>query len=399
MNCSLIKHPQGYEISSCNVLFSVSTGFSGAPYAIRHYQNAYGSRWGHRIICVLEFLPVIGFLVALIERIVVYLSKRKTSFSLEEDIKKMLKNTNKAITEHAKKDSAYTKTKETFSNLFEKKETETLDLSFSSAEAQGPRPTMEDAFVISFPQNNNNPSLVAIFDGHGGEKVSKFASKKFSKNFLSILKKSNENVYEAFELFCQKTQQKIAKNSSWNQCGSTAVMSYIDPKTHLIYTATLGDSEANIYRNGKSLPLSCVRDWSHPKEAMRVAIAHNKPAIATEWPKTPEKAKYRRSHINYGVNVSRAFGDIDQSVINGCPVVSHKPKITVSKLEKGDVVIWACDGLKDFATEGEIAKIINKPSHLFQKVFSNSLAKQLVDFAVNEKESQDNVSVIAAKIA
>jgi len=55
---------------------SVLTGFSGAPFAKRHWQlsNQF-NYFGHRVIACLEYLPVLGALVALIEKVVVAIFK------------------------------------------------------------------------------------------------------------------------------------------------------------------------------------------------------------------------------------------------------------------------------------------------------------------------------------
>ncbi|NGX47559.1 MAG: hypothetical protein K1000chlam3_00938, partial [Chlamydiae bacterium] len=70
MNYSLIDHNRGYQITSKDALFSMLTAFSGAPYAVRHHQLAKmenAPRWGHRLICLAEFVPILGLLVALVE--------------------------------------------------------------------------------------------------------------------------------------------------------------------------------------------------------------------------------------------------------------------------------------------------------------------------------------------
>ena len=62
----LLNHPKQYSISCKDMGVSVLTGFSGAPFAKRHWQlsNQF-NYFGHRVIACLEYLPVLGALVAL----------------------------------------------------------------------------------------------------------------------------------------------------------------------------------------------------------------------------------------------------------------------------------------------------------------------------------------------
>lgn len=74
MDYSLNIHPKYYSLSARDVGISFVTGFSGVPYALRHLECARRFRsqaLGHRLIAGLEMLPVIGGLVALIERVAI----------------------------------------------------------------------------------------------------------------------------------------------------------------------------------------------------------------------------------------------------------------------------------------------------------------------------------------
>jgi hypothetical protein len=91
---SLRMHTRGYQVSSLDYLQALTTGFSGAPYARRHFELGFQSSqhriWHYMIGCV-ETLPFfVGGLAALIERIAV---------CVHEKIKKSHKSTlpNKSI--------------------------------------------------------------------------------------------------------------------------------------------------------------------------------------------------------------------------------------------------------------------------------------------------------------
>ncbi len=83
------------------------------------------------------------------------------------------------------------------------------------------------------------------------------------------------------------------------------------------------------------------------------------------------------------LNVARALGDVSFAGTKEAPGVI---------LEAGDILILACDGLKDYVSEYEIIEQIAKSKP------SINLAKTLVDYAINKKESKDNVSVLILSI-
>jgi serine/threonine protein phosphatase PrpC len=172
------------------------------------------------------------------------------------------------------------------------------------------------------------------------------------------------------------------------------VVCYVDKKTHHIYTATLGDSEANIYRKFddklKSIPLSCIRDWSSKKDAHRASIALGRPQIAINWPKISNPKYLRFPYPFFGINVSRSIGDVLLSGSPEKPGVIHKPKITRIQVKSGDLLILACDGLKDYVSDNEIVSILKNPPP--------NPAKHLVNYAIDEGNSLDNVTVLAIAI-
>lgn len=209
------------------------------------------------------------------------------------------------------------------------------------------------------------------------------------KPMTDELKKSQGNVHQAFEASLNNIQKEIIDLNL--KSGSTAVICFINKKSNLGYTSTLGDSEANIYRKIegqlKSIPLSCVRDWGSKKDAARAAKALGDPTIATSWPKHFDP-KYLRfpstsSPIEGAVlmlNVARALGDVSFAGTKEAPGVIQMPKITVFQLETGDTLILACDGLKDYVSENEIIDQISKSKP------SINLAQSLVDYAINQKK-------------
>ncbi len=317
--------------------------------------------------------------------------------SIDSWLSKLLKNSYKAICEHrirANDDkiaqAAYMTWTEVKASIAapDTQMSSPLSLKYTNCELKGQRKTMEDAhFNISIAEGQ----LAGVFDGHGGSCVATYASLLFPVKFSQVLKETKRNVRQAFTTTLQLIHSSVSKRAEWNRIGSTAVVCFIDKHTNLIYTATLGDSEANIYRYTqgtlKSIPLSCVRDWSSAKDAKRAADCIGKPEIAKEWPLAKNSKHLRYPKSSSGINVSRAIGDVSSN-IHKTPGIIQKPKITVHRLLPGDTLVVACDGLKDYVKENEIVALLAKGN-------DTNVAKKLANYAINNGRSTDNVTVLA----
>jgi serine/threonine protein phosphatase PrpC len=320
-------------------------------------------------------------------------------------MQKMWNNAKKAIEEHTQRATpGYAVLNDalpSLEKLANQRALEPLRLTHVSADAQGVRHSMEDAH---FFKEIEQGALTGVFDGHGGAEVAKAANELFQRDFSTILQNCEGNVHQAFEQLIQQIQAKVASDDVLRWMGSTAVVCFIDKQTQRIYTATLGDSEANLYRKIdnqlQSIPLSCVRDWSSQKDADRAAVALNDPDIAEIWPQIPNPKMLRFPNPFYGVNVSRSFGDLkwnERRPQNSPPAekdkpgVFYKPKITVNQLQPGDLLVLACDGLKDYVPEEEICAQI-------QAAGDQNVAERLVDYALNVRLSRDNVTVLAVAV-
>ena len=214
----------------------------------------------------------------------------------------------------------------------------------------------------------------------------------------SRFEETGHDVRLTFTSLINEIHAEVFKDTTLDRMGSTLVLCFIDPKAHLVYTATLGDSEAHIYRKVEgqyvSIPLSCVRDWSSPKDAQRAAQALEDPSIATRWP-VAKDPKILRVGL---VNVSRGFGD--KHMIRNDIGLSQKPKITVQEMLPDDILVLACDGLRDRKNiqlekdvENGIIQIVeNNPKNM------ENLADQLIKYALDpENPTFDNVSIVTIK--
>lgn len=315
----------------------------------------------------------------------------------EKTITKMFKNMCKAAKEHLDKAkneevdayAPYLLAVPPLDAIRKRLPVEKMVFKISHAHDQGTRAKMEDA---SFFLDSEGSFLAGVFDGHGGKKVAEFTCLEFQARFSQTLIESEGIVHRAFEKLFYDIQQSIGEYPKWRGKGTTAVFSYVDKATNFIYTATLGDSEAKIYRkirgDLKSIPLSVVRDWGCEKEATRAAIGLGNPNLFDVF---IEEKDSKNNRVNR-LNVSRALGDTARTGTKEKPLVIHKPKITINILQPGDTVLWACDGLWDKVHENEIVDQLNHEDP------NLSTAKALVDYSVKIKKGNDNVSIVALQI-
>lgn len=429
---------------------------------------------GHRIIAVFEAIPLIGGIAALLERIATFAydffsqealaTPHGNEFDCQDDnlisipyslihenefgsetssqnsdvssiheneqepeiepnqiltppqheMDKLIKNATKAITEHreASPRDLYVTIEElpflTNANI-SPQNNRPLTFQITTSQNQASRPYQEDCWCH---HTTAHGTLVGVFDGHGGGDVAQYATTRIMDIFFQFLEENQGSIRNTFHKAIDQIQKEVIENPKWDTQGTTAVISFLDPKTHFIYTATVGDSEANIYRKAvegedlKSIPLSCVRAWNHEREATRAAnIRFNtcnestaRTAFIQRFTTSPESSKTLRFPLTWGINMSRAIGDQDCNTflfsdtpdLTIPPAISHKPKITVQKMIPGDILILASDGLKDYVTELEIINILSNVDQ------EETLAHQLV--SKTKQKHDDNVTVLAIQI-
>ncbi|CAG2112118.1 unnamed protein product [Medioppia subpectinata] len=186
-------------------------------------------------------------------------------------------------------------------------------VSYGASSVQGWRSTQEDAHIC-LPSFDKNGSLWAVFDGHNGAEVAVFASKRFPKLLKENKNYKNRNYETALkETFMalddllmnpQSIRELVAIRQSYSKVpitkstapgiasGCTATVVLV--KDGFLYCANCGDSRSILSRNGKAYPLSADHKPDDDNEKRRIETAGG---------------EVTSGRINYGINVSRAFGD------------------------------------------------------------------------------------------
>ena len=268
-------------------------------------------------------------------------------------------------------------------NISDKKHSKTAPSGFVAGAyaEQGLRPEMEDEHFYGY---THDIFQAAIYDGHGGKKVSQFliapmtALHDLIYKKISAKKPVKEALMQAYAEIDNKLLKALPKNA---KDGATAVNAvFLDDK---LYVANIGDAEAIVIgEDGK------VENMTYAHKAYD----------------TDEKKRIEDlgGHVFFdrlfgSLAVSRAFGDFSYKTPNAkFDFVSSKPFIKSIMLNPTmNYVVLACDGLWDVMTHDEVAKLVMQKVQ--ERKNPQQLAKLLVDTAL-AKGSTDNVSVIVIKI-
>ena len=217
--------------------------------------------------------------------------------------------------------------------------------------------------------NLGSIGIFAIADGMGGHKKGEIASKLAVDNIISFFKDNliqNSNIkIDYIDDIIKQAYNNVNliiydKSISDNTCegmGTTLTTAIIYKDS--LYVANVGDSRCYLLKENNFIQVTT--DHSIVQELIEAKII------------TEEEAKDhpRRNHI------TRAIGT-DELVI----VDIFKHKINV-----GDKILLATDGLVGFVDDKIIKDIINKSDDI------SRLTQNLIDIA-NDKSGKDNVSVI-----
>ena len=254
---------------------------------------------------------------------------------------------------------------------------------------QGPRDYMEDTYVVS---KYDDMTLYGVFDGHGGDYVSKLLPKLMSERLMKGLPPSIR--YQTPKLknhiikTCLEIDQSLSKNQEAMEAGSTASMVlHIPPLAYLI---NIGDSRSLLARkkpNG-SLVVQCKTTDHKPdlvKEHQRIVQCGGRVTRETD----------DDARVDGVLAMSRAFGDHELKYNNSetsFGPVSSQPDISVVKLEPDSkyVAVLASDGLWDVVDNDKALKYV-------QHFGFDQAATPLTRYAL-ENDSMDNVTTLVAAI-
>jgi serine/threonine protein phosphatase PrpC len=263
-------------------------------------------------------------------------------------------------------------------------------------EAQGRRPAMEDAHVLEVHGEGDTIEVLgAIFDGHLGDQVAKYAAGRF----LDIFHETPHD--DPIEQSLSHALEQIHRESALLQgnAGACAVVFHVDKDK--IVTANLGDAEAVYvpdYRGEPAELENWVPRWSqlhtlttahrldNPDEILRVY--HTGAVIRKPYFHTPQ---------GNGLMPTRSLGD---SYLDNWGM-SHVPDVGFlsgarrddKSLYKPGFLVAACDGFWDVVKADDLQDLIRHEEPNAQRV-----AERLFKEALHVRATTDNLTVIVVRI-
>jgi serine/threonine protein phosphatase PrpC len=254
----------------------------------------------------------------------------------------------------------------------------------------GKRPSNEDQHDIILNIDNSNSTkkqlnFFAVYDGHGGKKVSRYLKNNLSQYFTGKnieYNPTHTNYKKYIERVFDHIQNKLViecKNFA-EHVGSTAliVIQYPNGKgKSSCYIANIGDCRA-IKCNRNNIALQLTKDHKPNTPGEKYRIENMGGTITYDG----------YDHRIMGLSLSRAFGDLDAR-----PYVIHNPNIFKSDVLKSDkFMVIACDGLWDVLSNQHVINFINSKYSTINNKKIN-IARLLANYAI-KKGTTDNVTVI-----
>ncbi len=248
---------------------------------------------------------------------------------------------------------------------------------FSDAMAQGPKPTQEDRLLNQRIEidgvSNGYGQLLAVMDGHGGDKVSDLLCRNLPILFSEFLVKEKGDVSEAISKAIETLHQMTINESP----GSTLAMAYIPEGELDVHVAALGDSLILVARSDGSDMLGPIHNAEQHQEDREEAVRRG--------------GTYAKGYIRIpfgertmGLQPTRAFGDCEfRDLLNREPSIQH------ISLDERTYVLLATDGLLDSQLE-----LTSQVQQTMYHLRDGSSAENFVKHTDGGMRTKDNVAVV-----
>ncbi|OAX38755.1 PP2C-domain-containing protein [Rhizopogon vinicolor AM-OR11-026] len=222
---------------------------------------------------------------------------------------------------------------------------------FAVSEMQGWRVTMEDAHVtvLSLEESTDKNTFFAVYDGHGGSTVARFAGEHVHKRLVSEETYHEKRYAEALKKAFLGTDEDLLADPSHTRdpSGCTAVAALLTDENK-IYVANAGDSRSVLSIKGEVKPLS----FDH------------KPVCETERARITEAGGFvEYGRVNGNLALSRALGDFDfkknYALGPQKQIITADPDVTVHDIsDEDEFLILACDGIWDCLSSQQVVDFV-----------------------------------------
>jgi serine/threonine protein phosphatase PrpC len=222
---------------------------------------------------------------------------------------------------------------------------------------------MEDAIVLAGDFAGSGSSYFAVFDGHGGSEVSKYAANTIHRRFGSAFASDVDPGRLLGEVIAEVDQVLSAK---FPDQGSTAGIAIVIKD--VIYTANVGDTRIVLAGpDGSIRQLSVDHRATDPVEKELIVKRGGRVLLG---------------RANGILALSRSLGDGALK-----DVITAEPFMAKARRKDGQILIVACDGVWDVLDNDTAVKIAR------QKTSPQAAAIAIKDEAIR-RGTGDNVSVI-----
>ena len=310
----------------------------------------------------------------------------------------------------------------------------------SVCSVQGRRSYMEDELILA-PNNH----FFAVFDGHGGPKVSRYLRQNLYAELQTALQQQQDQAPTAVQTTTHsqaynvkdyetalvhaldKVDQDVQRISHWSFQGSTAlaVWMHIEPPSantetddstvnedsavvspssssestattpsiksprRTLVTANIGDSRAVLSRNGTAIPLSRDHKPNDPIERSRIEATGGHIVFHGHIDDVTGVAIQGVYRVNGNLALSRAVGDRSER-----PAVNAEPELSSIELdpELDEFFVLATDGLWDVMRSDEVVTYV-RSALMAESPEREEIASMMVKEALR-RGSYDNISVI-----
>lgn len=210
---------------------------------------------------------------------------------------------------------------------------------------------MEDAHaaVLNLDGSDEPNAFFAVYDGHGGGTVAKFAGQHLHKRLTTEdayrEKRFNEALKKAFLGIDEDLLADPSHTRDPSGCTAVAALVTSDQK---VYVANAGDSRAVMSVRGEAKALSFDHKPSNDTERARIVSAGG---------------YIEFGRVNGNLALSRALGDFqfkkNYSLIPQKQVITADPDVTVHAMtDEDEFLVLACDGIWDCLSSQQVVDFI-----------------------------------------
>ncbi|KAH8073646.1 protein serine/threonine phosphatase [Aureococcus anophagefferens] len=213
---------------------------------------------------------------------------------------------------------------------------------------QGWRTGQEDAHVAE-PDFGASLGLFAVFDGHGGAEVARYAAAHVG----AYLKRAPGFAEGDYGAALRAAFFALDASLRWPPLirRGRGVVALVDRAAGVVYVANAGDSRAILLRAGGAAPAALSEDHKPEDDRERSRVEAAGGVV------TPE------GRVDGNLNLSRAFGDHRYKMEPGLAPerqrISCEPDVVVAPLSNKDVgLALVCDGVTGCLPDATVASVL-----------------------------------------